>query len=70
MIPPVIQWTDEKRERLEAAVAEAVINNQDTFMFDGFEMLTKYAQYLLRYLCNTRPTYPRRLTMNGTMATR
>lgn len=43
-------FTKEKRERLRIAYAKAVKDKRDTFVFDGDEVSTKYARYLLEYL--------------------
>jgi hypothetical protein len=43
-------FTPEKRDRLRTAYNKAVATHQDTFMFDGVELVTDYAKYLLEYL--------------------
>ena len=36
--------------RLQKAYQNAVVNSNDTFIFDGNELLTTYAKYLIEYL--------------------
>jgi hypothetical protein len=36
--------------RLEKEYQNAVANSNDTFIFDGNELLTTYAKYLIEYL--------------------
>ena len=54
----VIEWTKEKRDRLEAAVQYELMNGAgrfDKFTFDGHEFVVGYAQYLLEYLDKADP---------------
>ena len=36
--------------RLEKEYQNAVVNSKNTFIFDGNELLTDYAKYLIEYL--------------------
>jgi hypothetical protein len=36
--------------KLEAAYLEAVASKKETFIFDGKEVLTAYAKYLIQFL--------------------
>ena len=39
-----------KAERLQLRYNEAVANNEEQFVFEGHELLTAYAKYLLQFL--------------------
>lgn len=45
-----IVFTPEKRDQLRAAYNQAVENNEDIFVFEGNELVTDYAKYLLMHL--------------------
>jgi len=45
-----IVFDKEKKEKLIKAYKEARSNNKETFMFEGKEILTDYAKYLIEYL--------------------
>jgi len=45
-----IQFTSEKVDQLQAMYDKAVSGNVTVFVFEGEEMLTRYAKYLLIYL--------------------
>jgi len=45
-----IIFTAEKREELRVAYDATVKRGDDTFWFDGVEIVTGYAKYLIEYL--------------------
>ena len=45
-----IKFNEEKRDELRKAYEDALRNKKETFMFEGREMVTAYAKYLLEYL--------------------
>lgn len=46
----MIDFDKPKRERLREAYQKALEEGKDRFDFDGHEVLTRYAYYLLEYL--------------------
>ncbi len=51
-----ITFTPEKRDQFRAAYNEAVKNEAEVFEFEGNEVLTEYAKYLLIHLDNVLAT--------------
>lgn len=54
----VIEWTKEKRDRLEKVYKSEIANGSgryDTFKFEDHEFVVGYAQYLLQYLDEADP---------------
>ena len=51
-----INFTPEKRDQFRAAYNEAVKNDEEVFEFEGNEVLTAYAKYLLIHLDNVLAT--------------
>lgn len=47
---PVIEWTQEKAERLAKARQVAIDNGFEKFPFEGHLFLVSYTKYLLEYL--------------------
>ena len=47
---PMIAWTQPKMDRLQVAYDQAVAAGDDEFKFEGLELVTEYAKYLLQYL--------------------
>lgn len=45
-----ITWTPEKLKQLERMYAEAVASDTGQFVFEGHDLLTSYAKYLIEYL--------------------
>ena len=45
-----VELNIENRERLRLAYQTAKDNNSKSFIFDGHELVTGYAKYLLEYL--------------------
>lgn len=45
-----ITWNRQKLHTLIAKYAWAMATKQDSFMFEGHEVLTGYAKYLIEYL--------------------
>lgn len=49
----VIEWTKEKRDRLEKVYKSEIANGSgryDTFTFEGHEFVIGYAEYLIQHL--------------------
>jgi len=49
-IMDTIKFTPEKVISLKKEYKKAVDSNQETFMFDGKELVVGYAKYLIEYL--------------------
>ena len=49
-----LQFNRRRVGELQAAYDQAVENNLETFIFQGEELLTAYAKYMLQFL-NSRP---------------
>lgn len=45
-----ITFTHARYESLKKAYNKAVADNADSFVWEGYEMVTKYAQYLIEFL--------------------
>ena len=45
-----ITWNADKLEKLKAAWKKADDNEQESFMFEGHEILVTYGRYLIEYL--------------------
>lgn len=54
--PATIQLTVENVSALQKAYDQAVANNQESFTWEGRELLTAYARYLLEYANTVLPT--------------
>ncbi len=50
MSSTVIQWTPEKFKRFKKSYAKAVESDVQSFVFEGSEFVTGYAEYLIEYL--------------------
>lgn len=48
--PNYVEFTPGKLLELEACYAKAVAENQPVFDFEGTELLTDYAKYLIEYV--------------------
>jgi hypothetical protein len=48
--PATIEWTPAKLQRFKRRYNKAVEENVETFMFEGHELLVRYAKYLIEYL--------------------
>lgn len=46
---PTISLNPDSIKRLRKLYGNAVMNEQETFLFDGQEMVTNYAKYVLEY---------------------
>lgn len=45
-----VQWSKEKMDRLQVAYDKADAAGDDEFVFEGIDLVTDYAKYLLEYL--------------------
>lgn len=45
-----MEWTTSNVKRLKALYKKAVENEDESFIFDGQEILVSYAKYLIEYL--------------------
>jgi len=46
----IVEWTKPMVDRFQVAYDEAVEADVDQFVFEGHELVTEYAKYLLEYL--------------------
>lgn len=46
----VIEFDRPKYNRLQISYKQAVVDGKDVFLFEGHELVTSYAKYLLEYL--------------------
>lgn len=47
---PTIVWTKPKLKAFTKVYARAVADGKETFTFEGYEFVVKYAEYLIEYL--------------------
>jgi hypothetical protein len=45
-----MNFTKDRADRLRTRYVQAVENGEESFLFDGQELLTAYAKYLLEFL--------------------
>lgn len=48
----IVNFNKEKFELLKKRYLTACENSEETFVFDGEEYLTKFAQYVIQYLAD------------------
>lgn len=46
----MVEWTPKMLAQLKREYSEAAADKQETFMFNGNELVTGYAKYLIEYL--------------------